>query len=173
MQSGYTIQNSTLNDIDEIFRLYRLATNFQKSKKIKEHWPEFDRNMVKEEIQSLRQFKILVNDQIASIWAITFNDFEIWGEKDKSPSMYIHRIATNPDFRGQNLISKIIEWAKEYAISKNREFLRLDTCGNNSRLIELYTSCGFEFLGLTKLKNTATLPSHYHDADICLFEIAL
>lgn len=36
------IQNSTSDDLDEIFRLYRIATDFQKAKAAV-HWPEFDR----------------------------------------------------------------------------------------------------------------------------------
>lgn len=44
-----TIQNSTIDDIDEIFRLYALATDFQKSKFFV-HWPEFKRDLIEMEI---------------------------------------------------------------------------------------------------------------------------
>ena len=38
------IQNSNINDIDEIFRLYKIATEFQKTK-FMVHWPEFKKNL--------------------------------------------------------------------------------------------------------------------------------
>ncbi len=49
---NFQIQNSNINDLDHIFRLYKIA---------------------------------------------------------------IHRIATNPDFRGQNLVGQIVEWVEIYA----------------------------------------------------------
>jgi hypothetical protein len=48
------IKNSTINDIDEIFRLYKIATDFQKSK-FYVHWPEFKRDLIETEIRENRQ----------------------------------------------------------------------------------------------------------------------
>lgn len=168
-----TIQNSLPQDIDTIFHLYRIASQYQRSKFSDNIWPDFDHGMVKIEIAEQRQFKLLINNQIACVWAITFNDPEIWGEKDAAPSIYIHRIATDPDFRGKNLVAKIVAWAKSYAIATERKFVRLDTCGHNEALITHYTRNGFDFLGMIKIADTSALPSHYHDADVCLFEIKI
>jgi ribosomal protein S18 acetylase RimI-like enzyme len=116
---------------------------------------------------------MLINNEVACIWAITFNDEQIWEEKNKDSAIYIHRIATNPGFRGNNLITKIVDWAKKYANQREIQFLRLDTLGNNTRLIAHYKKAGFDFLGLFDLKNTDSLPDHYKLAPVCLFEINL
>ena len=63
--------------------------------------------------------------------------------------------------------------AKAYAAVGGRRFVRMDTAGDNAGLIRHYTMCGFVFLGLSKLTDTAGLPSHYHDATVSLFEIDL
>ena len=165
------IKNSNLTDISEIFRLYKLATDFQKLKFPDNQWPVFDKELINKEIIENRQFKLIINNKIACVWAITFSDAQIWEEKENNSSIYIHRIATNPEFRGQNFVQKIVNWAKEYAIDKNKEYIRMDTCGKNDRLINHYKRCGFEFLGIKKLKNTSELPAHYHNADVCYFEI--
>nr|WP_321413712.1 GNAT family N-acetyltransferase [uncultured Allomuricauda sp.] len=165
------IKNSNLTDISEIFRLYKLATDFQKLKFPDNQWPVFDKELINKEIMENRQFKLIINNKIACVWAITFSDAQIWEEKENNSSIYIHRIATNPEFRGQNFVQKIVNWAKEYAIDKNKEYIRMDTCGKNDRLINHYKRCGFEFLGIKKLKNTSELPAHYHNADVCYFEI--
>jgi hypothetical protein len=47
----------------------------------------------------------------------------------------------------------------------------MDTVGENHKLIEHYTACGFEFLGLSQLTNTDGLPQHYHNAVVSLFEL--
>jgi len=164
------IQNSTHNDIEEIFRLYKIATDFQKTKFIV-HWPEFERSLVETEIEENRQWKIVINGQIACVWAITFSDPQIWEERNNDPAVYIHRIATNPDFRGQNLVQKIVEWSKQYALATHKKFIRLDTVGDNPGLISYYTKCGFDFLGLLKLKNTEGLPAHYDNATVSLFQL--
>lgn len=101
------IENSKLKDVTKIFDLYRIATNYMKSKN-QVYWPEFPKGLIINEIEENRQWKLLIDEQIACIWATTLNDELIWGDKNNEPSLYIHRIATNPDFRGQNLVEKLI-----------------------------------------------------------------
>lgn len=165
-----TIENSTKNDIDEIFRLYKIATDFQKTK-FTVHWPEFDKGLIKIEIAEDRQWKVIIDDKIACVWATTFTDPQIWEERNNDPAIYIHRIATNPDFRGQNFVKYIVDWAKQYALANEKKFIRLDTVGDNPGLIAYYTKCSFDFLGLSKLKDTEGLPAHYDNATVSLFQI--
>jgi len=166
------ISNSTEKDINVIFNLYKIARDFQKTR-FTVYWPEFDRALIENEIKENRQWKLMIDGQIACIWATTFSDPQIWEEKNDDPAVYIHRIATNPDFRGQNLVGQIVNWTKSYAKENEKKYIRLDTVGNNPGLIEYYTKCGFDFLGLLKLKNTVGLPSHYDNAEVSLFEIKL
>ncbi len=166
------IKNSTPNDINEIFRLYKIATDFQKTR-FAVHWPEFETGLVETEIAENRQWKIEINGKIACVWATTFSDPQIWEERNEDPSVYIHRIATNPDFRGQNLVGQIVEWVKIYAVENQKAYIRMDTVGDNPGLINYYTKCGFDFLGLLKLKNTTGLPAHYDNATVSLFQLAL
>ncbi len=168
-----TIENCTIHDIDEIFRLYKIATNYQQSKQTVVVWPVFKREVVEKEIAEQHQWKLTVDNQIACVWATTFSDEQIWEERNVDAAIYIHRIATNPTFRGRNFVSIIVEWAREYAKDNGKDLVRLDTLGNNTRLIEYYTNAGFTFLGIFDLKNTDSLPDHYHGAPACLFEIRL
>lgn len=166
------IQNSTTQDVEEIFRLYRIATAFQKEK-FTVHWPEFSRALIETEIAENRQWKLLLDSQIACVWATTFSDPQIWEERNADPSLYIHRIATNPDFRGRHLVGEIVKWAKGFAKQNGKEYIRMDTVGNNPGLIGYYQKCGFDFLGLSILKNTTGLPAHYDKATVSLFQLKL
>ncbi|SHF27131.1 GNAT family N-acetyltransferase [Chryseobacterium vrystaatense] len=166
------ITNSNAEDIGEIFSLYRVATDFQKTKNIV-LWPEFKQSLIETEIAENRQWKILIDNEIACIWAVAFSDPQIWGEQNADPAVYIHRIATNPKFRGQNLVAEIVEWAKKYAVDNQKQFIRMDTVGENKSLISYYIKCGFDFIGLVKLIDTDGLPEHYHNAEVSLFEINL
>jgi ribosomal protein S18 acetylase RimI-like enzyme len=166
------IQNSKITDLEEIFRLYELATDFQKSKKMVS-WPEFSKEMVLKEIEEEKQYKLLINNKIACVWATATKDPLIWKEKNIDAAMYIHRIATNPEFKGKNLVSQIVNWAKIYAEKNHIDYIRMDTVGENLGLINYYKKCGFKFIGLFKLEETTGLPAHYKNAIVSLFEIKL
>ncbi|MBC7851135.1 MAG: GNAT family N-acetyltransferase [Chitinophagaceae bacterium] len=166
------IRNSTMDDIDEIFRLYKVATDLQREKK-SVMWPVFSRDLIETEIHEKHQWKIIIDNHIACIWATTFTDPLIWEERNNDPAIYIHRIATNPAARGNNLVQLIVDWSRQYAKEKGKEYIRLDTVGRNEKLIQHYEKWGFTYLGLFKLKATDGLPAHYDNASVSLFEIDL
>ena len=167
------IINSEIADLGDIFKLYEIASNYQKAKKTVVVWPTFETELVVTEINENRQWKLIIDNKIACVWAITFKDEQIWEGKEKDAAMYIHRIATNPDFRGQNFVKRIVDWAKEYAEKQQIDFIRLDTLGENTKLIAYYENAGFNFLGMFKLTNTSDLPDHYAIGNAALFEIDL
>ncbi len=138
------ILNCIREDINEIFRFYAVATNYQKERYTM-HWPEFDYKMVEDEIGEKCQWKLVIDGEIVCVWATTFTDPLIWEERNIDPSVYIHRIATNENYRGKNFVINIVEWAKKYALANDKQFVRLDTTGLNDRLIAHYTKCGFTF----------------------------
>src|SRR5687767_5246140 len=148
------IENCVMDDINMILSLYEEARTLQTHKGMVV-WPLFKKEFVAREINEQRQWKLVIDNAIACNWAITFEDKDIWGHKDKNDSIYIHRIATNPGFRGNRFIDKIVEWAKQYAAQLGKQFIRLDTLGNNRGLIKHYTSAGFKFLGMFKLADTS------------------
>ena len=106
--------------MNQIFELYALATEYMKSKN-QVAWPEFSREMVSTEIKESRQWKLLIDNKIACIWATTLNDDLIWGANNDK-AIYIHRIATNPFFRGRKLVSQIVNWAEQYCLTENLKF---------------------------------------------------
>lgn len=166
------ICNSQVQDISTIFELYKIATHFQNKKSVVP-WPNFERKLIEKEISENRQWKLIIDDQIACIWATTDSDPQIWGDKNNDPSIYIHRITTNPIFRGRNLVKNIVKWSIKFAQKRNKKFIRMDTVGENIGLISHYKKCGFDFLGLSKLKETSNLPSHYQNATVSLFQITI
>lgn len=160
-------------DVNDILSLYESARSLQTQKKMV-IWPFFEKSFLENEIAEQRQWKIVVDNLMACNWTITFEDKEIWEEKDQGDAIYIHRIVTHPTFRGNRYIDVIVQWAKQYGIKEGKRFVRLDTLRNNTRLIQHYTSAGFSFLGMPRLKNTSALPLHYqNEPNCCLFEISL
>ncbi len=172
MQREIEIQNSQPNDIDTIFEFYDMAVDYQK-KVFNKHWQGFSKELVQTEIAENRQYKILVDGVVAAIFAVTFNDPEIWEKKDLQPSIYIHRIVTHPNFRGYGFVNHIVVWAKEYAQNNQIDFIRMDTWADNEKLLAYYTGCGFNHVGSIKVKANSGLPKHYEGISLNLFEIAV
>lgn len=167
------IEQCVPQDSQTILQLYDAARLLQQQRNMVV-WPPFEEAFIQKEINEERQWKLLIDDATACNWAITFEDKEIWEEKDLNDSIFIHRICTNPNQRGNRYIDHIVVWAKQYAAHKGRRFVRLDTLGNNTKLIEHYTSAGFKFLGIVNLTDTSNLPTHYqNEPACCLFEIDL
>ncbi|HLC82612.1 MAG TPA: GNAT family N-acetyltransferase [Bacteroidia bacterium] len=164
--------NSTPDDLDAIFNLYDIAIAYQK-KISNQHWLPFDPELVKKEIAEKRQWKIIINGEVASVFCVAYSDPLIWGEKDKEPSIYLHRIVTNPKFRGKNFVVEIINWALEFGKNSRKKYLRMDTWGDNEKLREYYVKCGFNFLEVIKPKNPELLPAHYAEISLSLFEIEI
>lgn len=162
------ILNSNTNDLEKIMELYRIATKFM-IKKNQVSWPIFPEKMIIDEINNNKQWKLIIDGEIACIWANTLSDELIWG-KTNDTAVYIHRIATNPNFRGNNLMSKVVDWADNFCINNKLDFIRMDTVGFNKGLIKHYEKLGFDFLGTKELKNTNGLPDHYTKGPVCLFE---
>ena len=71
-------------------------------------------------------------------------------------------------------MNDIIHWTKMYCKTHQKDFIRLDTWGDNQKLIDYYSKCGFEFLEIISLNgaNTVGLPVHYKGT-LALFEIAI
>jgi ribosomal protein S18 acetylase RimI-like enzyme len=166
------INQSKLQDIDAIFNLYAGAIAYQKEVG-NNHWLGFERSLVEKEIYESRHFKVLINGQIACTFCIAYDDPLIWKTRNEEPAIYIHRIATDPSFRGNNMVKHIVTWAKDFAQKHHKSYVRLDTGDGNDRLINYYISCGFNMVGITAVDYTPDLPEHYKSGLFALFELAV
>ncbi len=54
-----------------------------------------------------------------------------------------------------------------------KKCVRLDTWGDNQKLIDYYQNCGFSFLGVITPQKTINLSKHYERISLSLFEIKL
>jgi ribosomal protein S18 acetylase RimI-like enzyme len=113
-------------DVERIFELYDQAVEFQKQV-FDKHWLAFDGVLVDREIAEGRLWKIIENGKIACIYSVAHEDPIIWGENSGDSAMYIHRIVTNPEFRGRGYVRKITGWAQDHGRANGLRFVRMDT----------------------------------------------
>lgn len=168
----FTIEKSLSNNLDIILGLYRDAVKYQKEKGYN-LWPEFEKSLIEKEIHEQHHYKIIQEDKIACVFSLLYNDPIIWKEKDKDPAIYLHRIATNPNFKGTGMMQLITNWAREHAIQHNKQYIRMDTWGDNENLKAYYINHGFKHMGQVSLPENHELPSHYWGSTLSLFEIKI
>jgi GNAT superfamily N-acetyltransferase len=164
------ITNSTQMDLDIIFRLFDGAIAYQQRNHY-ELWPRFSEELIMNEMDEKRHWKIVGGETIACIFSVLYNDPVIWGEKNKDGAVYLHRIAVNPAFKGKGIMKLIRHWAIEHARQKGLQYVRMDTWGNNENLRAYYINCGFNYIGQQHLKEADGLPGHYGGSILSLFQI--
>ena len=163
------ITNSELKDLDIIFQFFDAAIAYQK-KNGYPLWPKFSRSLIETEIKEKRHWKITDHNEVLCVFSVMYSDPVIWGEMDKDPSVYLHRIAINPGFKGKEMVKIIKDWAMQHAKENNKKYLRMDTWGNNETIRNYYIKCGFNYIGQQHLKRTEGLPEHYGGNLLSLFQ---
>jgi len=159
-------------DVDAIFDFYDDAIAFQKTV-FKTHWKGFERSLIEKEVEEGRQWKIIKDGRIACIFAVEFSDPLIWREKNADPSIYLHRIVSHSSFRGSSFMADIVDWSKDYGKSIGKQYIRLDTWGDNPQLIKYYVKSGFRHIGFTTPESSPSLPKHYAGIELSLFELTI
>ena len=97
-----SISNNQYNPIQSSF--YLLDVWWSVAYQQKNNYPvlkDYDKNVLIEDIQLSRQYKILIDDQIACIFSVYYSDELFWREKEKNEAVYLHRIGVNPNYKGQ------------------------------------------------------------------------
>tara|TARA_B100000929_G_scaffold192180_1_gene152248 strand:+ start:108 stop:608 length:501 start_codon:yes stop_codon:yes gene_type:complete len=146
------IRKAQINQLEEIKKLTGACAQAMIKKDIfqwNEHYPSIEKlrdDILKKELYVLEQ-----NDTILGIIVITeVRDEEYipieWLSKTEN-NIYIHRLATHPDFWGQGYAQKLMDFAEDYARKNHFESVRLDTFSQNERNQRFYESRGYKKLG--------------------------
>jgi len=167
----FRIQCCTLQDTQDILQLYATA---YKDNNVDSgiDWGSYNIEWIENEIIEKKLWKIIIRDQLACIWAISFEHTPIWEDNEQALCMYLDRIITIPEFKGQMLTKIIGEWAKGYAIETGRKYIRLSTYRLNVRWVDYLTRCGFEFVGVKNIsKKLAKQDNSTKKTTYSLFQI--
>ena len=153
-----------------VFKSYwNSALLYQKSNSLPV-WPSFPDEIILGEMINGRHYTVCSSDNIIGYFSLTFNDGIIWGELDDGSSIYIHRMVVNPSAKGNKMAKCVLEWALKYAKALNKTYVRMDTWAKNKILIDYYKECGYSFLALKQLGVVSSLPAHYNNLELALFQ---
>jgi GNAT superfamily N-acetyltransferase len=154
-----------------LFRdFWTAALAYQSSKRL-QLWPAYPEKTINDEIKGGLHFSVFMPDgTLAGFFSLALGDAEIWEDKEKGDAIYIHRMCVNPTCKGNRLAAWILAWAQGYAAGCGRKYVRMDTWGDNPRLINYYVACGFREAGKRQMGLVRDLSPHYQNACLALFE---
>ena len=164
------IVNTTKEDLKEILWLFEQVLQWQGKNGYKV-WNFIDEAALEKDIEERLQYKITRHDNILCIFTVGYRDPFTWGERDQSDAIYLHRIVTNPLFKGQRQFENVLWWTKQLARLNNLPYIRMDTWADNSKIIRYYKSFGFEFVGNYKTPDAEALPLQNRNLHVALLEL--
>ena len=134
-------------------------------------WPAYPEAVIDREIGEGLHYSALLSDgQLAGFFSLVLADPLIWEEKEQGDAIYIHRMCVNPACRGNRLAAWVLAWAYGYTSGCGRRFVRMDTWGDNERILAHYAACGFQLVGKRRIGIVPGLSPHYYNANLALFE---
>lgn len=74
---------------------------------------------------------------------------------DKQTYMTIHRMAVSKKYRGKKIAERMISFAEQICMEKDRKSLRVDTHKKNLAMKSFLEKQGFSYCGIVDYKNTA------------------
>jgi hypothetical protein len=164
------IQRSSISSENQFRDFWTAAVSYQKSAQLP-LWPSYPEEMIQNEIRAGFHFSAFLPDGILlGYFSLALSDALIWGEKERGDAIYLHRMCVNPACKGNNFSASILMWAYGFAAGSRKKFIRMDTWGNNPRLVNYYVACGFRHVGNRQLGIVPDLPPHYANANLALFE---
>lgn len=130
-----------------------------------EHYPPLDK--LANDISRGELYCLTEENTILGIIVITeiedkeYKDIEWLTEKESS--IYIHRLATHPNFQGKGYARELMDFAEGFAMASGYKSVRLDTFSENTRNNKFYKSRGYKKLGDIFFVNQSIHPFHCYE----------
>ena len=104
-----------------------------------------------------------IAEKAVATFVLVEHDPSFWPDVAPHESVFIHKIAVDRRFKGQNLGVHILDFARDQAINRGKRFLRLDTDVRRLPVRAVYERYGFTWAGECRA----------HDFDCVLYELEL
>lgn len=165
----YEVTNTERDDLELIFELFEQSISYQE-KNGYPVWRNYDRNAIRRDIEGKNQYKVVIDFKTAIVFSVCYTDKIIWRDYDKGDSLYLHRIVVNPEFKGQKLFGKVLEWSVRHGKERGLKSVRMDTWAANPTIVNYYTGFGFKIVENYTTPDSIELPVHNRNLTLTLLE---
>jgi ribosomal protein S18 acetylase RimI-like enzyme len=160
------------DDLHTIRRLFDQAVQYQEAHG-QPVWNQYDKTALMADLRQKIQYKLCFDHEIAVVFSVFMSDPLTWGEREDNKAIYLHRIISNPVYKGQRILQHVMDWSMHFAIQQQRQYLRLDTWASNLQMQAYYQSFGFEYQGNAFIADLPEVPLPYRNYEVALFQISV
>lgn len=154
-----------LNEIKKLTEACAIALQQQKIFQWNENYPS--REKLQNDILKEQLYVYKEQESIIAIIVLTpkmdsvYENINWLSKTDKN--LYVHRLATHPNFWGKGYARKMMDFAEEFARKNNFTSIRLDTFSQNKRNHRFYEVRGYIRLGDVYFPHKNEFPFHCYE----------
>lgn len=164
------ITNTTPEDLDLVYWLFGQAILYQQQHGYPA-WRGYEKTALCAEVEQLLQYKVVQYHHVLAIFSISYSDPATWGEWDTGHALFLHRIITHPQFKGQRVFEKIRDWAIQKARAEGLHYIRIDTWTDNPAIIAFYESYGFHAVAARVTPDSPELHAQNRNLRVTLMQL--
>lgn len=145
-------RKGNFNDIDEVYSLFKAATNSMIESKIYQ-WDEIypNKEILQNDIKQQQLYVGMTENKIAVVYVLNKNyDPEYNDGKwnlDNDNFMIIHRLCVHPDFQNMGIAKNTLLHIEQQLKNDSVDSIRLDVYSKNPYALKLYNSLGYKTVG--------------------------
>ena len=145
------MRKASLDDLSSIMKVMRDTVEEMRSynnTQWDENYPQesdFAADIEKEELYVADRSGVLAG--FICINRVEPNEYKTVPWSRECPSLVIHRMAVDLQYRGQGVGSELVNYAEQLAKNLHIDYLKTDTYSLNTNAQKLFESCGYRWIG--------------------------
>jgi ribosomal protein S18 acetylase RimI-like enzyme len=144
------------SEIDQVMTLIKEAISEMERNGIHQ-WDEIypDRTVMLNDVAAGQLYSTMSGNTITGVITLNEDQPSEYGSiswNDEGRPLVVHRLCIDPEFQGQGLAKRLMEFAEDYARENNFTSIRLDAFPDNSRAVALYDSLNYQLLGTVRFR---------------------
>ena len=164
------IINTTHEDLPLVYWLFDQAILYQQQHGYPA-WRGYEKNALTAEVEQLLQYKVVQYHHVLAIFSVSYSDPATWGEWGTGQALFLHRVITHPQFKGQRVFEKVLDWALFKAREKRLDYIRIDTWTDNPAIITFYEGYGFHVVAARVTPDSPELPAQNRNLRVTLMQL--
>ncbi|HSP12865.1 MAG TPA: GNAT family N-acetyltransferase [Salegentibacter sp.] len=162
------IRKASLKELNDIKKLTEACAEALQQQNIFQ-WNEYypSREKLENDIKREELFVYEHKNRLIAIIVLTPKMDEVYRNiswlTETENNLYVHRLATHPDFWGQGYARKVMDFAEDFAKTGNFISIRLDTFSQNKRNQKFYEARGYHKLGDVYFPHKNDEPFHCYE----------
>lgn len=157
MKAGFRVRRATELDLDGIMRILLGRRTWLRETKLSDQWASVAewRQLLVYLVRRGHVWILTTADEGRIVGTVTVSadpDRDFWERADRRvPALYVSKLATDVDWKGQELGQELLEWVRGLGRLRGAEVLRLDTWKTSRGLRHYYENRGWRHLGTVEI----------------------